>query len=70
MTNIETAKQMAEEVQDACNLSGVVYTFGTALKILWEEAYKLNKGTKWVNEHPVTKRFVSKLMDLSRTYNV
>jgi hypothetical protein len=56
--------QEALDVQDASNLSGVVQTFVKALEDLWEHAKAEERGTDWVNQHPVTKAYVSKLISL------
>lgn len=60
--------QLAQEAldsQDACNLSAVVSTFQRALEDLWQHAQAGGHGTDWVNQHPVTKAYVSKLSSLS-----
>lgn len=63
--SISELAQDALDVQDACNLSSVVISFAKALDDLWLHATALNKGTDWVNQHPITKAFTSKLMSLS-----
>jgi hypothetical protein len=57
--------QEALDVQDASNLSGVVQTFVKALEDLWQHAQAEGRGTDWVNQHPITKAYVSKLTSLS-----
>jgi hypothetical protein len=61
---IEAAKE-AILVQDACNLSGVVYAFDAVVDILWTEARRRGKGTDWVNTHAISKLFCDKMADLS-----
>jgi hypothetical protein len=65
MTYQETAQQ-ALDVQDACNLSGVVHAFSRAMTVIWSEADKQHKGTEWVNTHPIVTLFIDKLASLNR----
>lgn len=55
----------ALEVQNACNLSGVVHSFSKAMSDLWELANKEGKGTTWVNTHRVSRLFADKILSLS-----
>jgi hypothetical protein len=56
----------ALDVQDACNLSGVVSSFSSVMSKIWEEARKVEgRGTKWVNEHPIAILYSSKIASLS-----
>lgn len=65
MTLQEAAKE-AIVVQDACNLSGVVHKFSQILtEVLWPEARKQEKGTDWVNRHPISIMFTDKIASLS-----
>lgn len=65
---LQQAAQTALDVQDACNLSGVVRSFHTiVMEVLWPEARKLGKGTDWVNQHPIVSLFLDKLASLNRT---
>lgn len=57
----------ALEVQTAVNLSGVVHSFARATEVLWSEARRLGEGTNWVNEHPISRLFVDKLVSLAGT---
>lgn len=58
----------ADRVQDACNLSGVSRAFTDILNdVLWPAARELNKGTDWVNQHPVSVLFIDKMSSLART---
>ena len=59
----ELAK-LANTVQNACNLSGVVHSFDKVVSKIWDLANAKKKGTDWVNHHPVTVMFVYKLCDL------
>ncbi len=58
--------QDAIDVQDACNLSGVVHSLDICVSDLWELAHKMKKGTDWVNQHPIVQMYVDKLACLSR----
>ena len=66
MTLQDAAKQ-ALEVQNACNISGVVHSFSHILSdTLWPAAREGNRGSDWVNQHPISKLFAEKIADLSR----
>ncbi len=61
-------KRMATEAllsQSASNLSGVVHMFSRVVSNLWHEANKINEGTRWVNNHPVSRLFASQIHYLS-----
>jgi hypothetical protein len=54
------------QVQDACNLSGVVLSFGRSiirLRVLLGE--QGNEGTSNINHHPICQAWASKIADLS-----
>ena len=57
----------ALDVQDACNLSGVVTSFAKILGLIWEEARAKGKGTDYVNRHPVAILFADKINSLTGT---
>ena len=61
-----TDYQTALDIQDACNLSGVVLAWSRIVPKLWNEARARGKGTDFVNEHPICKLFADKLADLAR----
>jgi hypothetical protein len=63
---LQEAARMVIQFQDACNLSGVVHVCPRIVTAVWDEATKQEKGTDWVNTHPVVLMMVSKLCDLSR----
>jgi DTW domain-containing protein YfiP len=64
---LQDAAQTAIDVQDAVNLSGVLASFHhVVIDALWPEARRLNKGTEWVNQHPICTLFLDKLADLNR----
>src|SRR5712691_2375220 len=67
--NIQEAARLALDVQDACNLSGVLASFKEIVhEVLWPEARRLGHGTEWVNTHPIVTLFLSKLGSLNRGY--
>lgn len=56
----------AIQVQDACNLSGVVHSFSRAMSDLWAIANASGgKGTDWINTHRVARLYASKILSLS-----
>jgi hypothetical protein len=55
----------ALDVQDACNLSGVVNSLSEVTKHLWSIANYRHLGTEWVNHHPIVILFVDKLASLA-----
>lgn len=63
--------QEAWEVQDACNLSGVVHSFSRAMTRLWEIYQDRAKTTDFrfsstdINQHIISKLYASKIMSLS-----
>ena len=60
--------KLAEEalaIQDACNLSGVVFAFKRAMQTLCELSHEEGKGTDWRNRHPVSVLFASKIASLT-----
>jgi hypothetical protein len=65
MTIQEHARE-AIEVQDACNLTGVVHAFSRAMTALREA--NPTQGTEFFNTHPIVTLFVSKLGSLNRGY--
>ena len=66
---MQQAAQTALDVQDACNLSGVLASFKEIVhEVLWPEARRLGKGTDWVNQQPIVTLLPSKLGSLNRGY--
>lgn len=63
MMNINQAAKMALDIQDACNLSGVVTSFAQAMEVICKS--ERNTGTDWKNNHPIARMFASKIHDLS-----
>lgn len=63
---MKRACELALFAQDACNLSGVVHSFSDILSnVIWPMAREQNKGTTWVNTHPVSVLFAYKICALS-----
>jgi hypothetical protein len=63
---LQQAARVAIDMQNACNLSGLVHDFPNLLRPVWNEAHRLNKGTDYVNTHPIIVMVISKLCDLTR----
>lgn len=62
----------ALQVQNACNLSGVVRSWAEAMEPIWAEARALGKGNDYVNTHPVNVLFAEQVYHLtgsSQTYS-
>jgi hypothetical protein len=57
--------QGAMDVQDACNLSGVLHSWSKLVTRIWEEARTLGHGTDWVNRHPINVLYASKVSSLT-----
>ena len=63
--------QRAIDVQDACNLSGVVHAFSKVMTKIWEEARATgNVSADWVNRHPIAVLYSSKIDELTGYCNV
>jgi hypothetical protein len=62
--------QNAMSVQDACNLSGVVFSFEKAMQAICDEANAEGHGTDWKNTHPIVVLFTTQLAYLSNTATV
>lgn len=52
-------------VQDACNLSGVVFSFAKSMQRLCTIGREQNQGTDWKNKHIVSKLWASKIISLT-----
>ena len=65
---IQELAQEAIDVQNACNLSGVVHGFSRAITELRE--LSPDKGTTWINEHPICALWADKIAHLTRTQNI
>ena len=63
----EVLKNLANEAmqaQDACNLCALSQSFAKAMKALVE--HPQSTGTDWVNQHPITKLWLSKFEHLAK----
>lgn len=65
ITNLQTAAQAAIHAQDACNLTGVLRSFGEAMTVVRAEANATGQGTAWINQHPIAQLFADKIADLA-----
>jgi phosphate/sulfate permease len=55
----------AIDVQDACNLSGVVFAFAEVMKKICNEDHDNKRGTDWKNNHPIAVMYASKIASLT-----
>ena len=51
----------ALEIQDASNLSGVVYQFARDMKVICEEVRRNGGGTDAINRHPACRLFAEQI---------
>ena len=58
--------QQALDVQNACNLSGVVQSFSKAFDEIWKAAREVERGTDYVNTHPISVLFADKIGSLAK----
>jgi len=69
MTAKRTESELIKEaiqVQNACNLSGVVHSFAKAMEDLCDLAVESNKhGTGWRNTHRVARLYADKIKSLT-----
>lgn len=63
--DLEMCKE-ALDVQNACNLSGICHGLARRLPAIWEEARAMNKGTEYVNTHPVVVLFLAQMVHLAK----
>lgn len=64
-TDLTQAAANALAVQDACNLSGVLFSFARDMEAVNAAARELGEGTEWRNNHPIVRLYVDKLASLS-----
>lgn len=67
VSTLQREAQQVLDIQDACNLSGVVHAFSRAMDTLWAAAKAESQGTDYVNQHPIVTLYLSKLVSLNRT---
>lgn len=64
---LRAAAQAALDVQEAVNISGMVYWLDQIIKnVLYPLAIKNGHGTKWVNEHPIVTLFTFKIASVNQ----
>ncbi len=69
--SIKELAQMSLDVQNACNLSGVVRSYSGVLTDLWSHADAApGRGTNWVNQHPIAVLFADKIASLTGTQDL
>ena len=59
-----------DDVQFACNVSGIVFAFERCIEDLAAEAKRLNESESWIDKHPISVCFSDKFDDLSRSRNL
>lgn len=65
------AKGLAQEalnIQDGCNLSGIVHGFSRAISTLRKICP--DKGTDWYNQHPICVLWADKIAQLAGVQNI
>lgn len=61
--------QTALNVQDACNMSGVLFSFAECMKTINEEMRKQGEGEDYRRQHPVVIMFLSKLNSMAESFD-
>ena len=65
---IKEAAETALQLQDGCNLSGILRSFTEiVMDTLCPAAREQGKGTEWVNQHPICAILLDKLASLNRS---
>jgi hypothetical protein len=62
---LKHAAQTALDIQDACNLSGLVYSFSSCMDDICEASRVHGHGTSWKNKHPIVTLFLLKMAELN-----
>ena len=70
MTSLVQHYKDAIAVQDACNLSGVVFDFARVMEDICQEAQQLGRGTDWKNSHVLSILWANKIAELTGHYAV
>lgn len=68
---IMSAKKLAQDaldIQDGCNLTGIVHGFSRAVSVLRESCP--DKGTDWYNHHPICVLWADKIAQLAGVQNL
>ena len=50
--------------QSACNATGIIYSMSELRERIWNTARQHNKGTEWVNTHPILQLYAYQLAHL------
>jgi len=61
------ARDASDDVQYACNLSGLVFAFQRCIAELVAEAERCGQDESWIDRHPICVAWADKLDDLSRS---
>lgn len=67
---LQRAARTALDVQNACNLTGVLHSFLAAAQAVRTESDRLGKGTDWINQHPICFMFADKIGSLVGTQSL
>ena len=67
MKTMKDAAIAALNSQNACNLSGVIFSFAQAMQIICDESHRLGEGTDWRNRHPISVLFSTQIAYLTHT---
>lgn len=60
---LKNEAQRALDLQDACNLKGVIVSFTNARETILDHGGR-DKGTNWFNHHPIMVMYACKIADL------
>jgi hypothetical protein len=63
--DLKRAYANAYRCQDACNLSGLVFSFAKDMQAICDEANRLSEGTNFKNQHPIVIAYLDKLCSLA-----
>ena len=63
--NIQVEAQKCLDLQNACNLSGVIIAMTLARGVILNHGGR-EKGTEWLCGHPIMRMYASKIHDLTR----
>ena len=58
---LKTDFENAIHSQSACNLSGLLYSFSDVMQRIRNEAKLKNKGTDWINSHPICRLYAEQV---------
>ena len=65
LMTIQEAAQSALDVQDASNLSGVVFHFARVMQAICDDSHSEGTGTRERNRHPIVTMYLLKLCELN-----